>query len=72
MLDVKGPLKGEFSRLLTPADGDKGAEGLCGGGELGIEFQARAVADYISKKQRRGAADEKSWTLTTDIDVIRC
>lgn len=72
MLDVKGPLTGQFAKRLTPVDGDKGAVGPCTGGELDIEFQARAVEDYFSKMLRRRAANETSWTLTTDMEVSRC
>jgi hypothetical protein len=72
MLDVKGPLTGQFAKRLTPEAGDQGATAPCAGGELDIEFQARAVEDYIPETSRRSAVNETSWTLTTDIDIVRC
>ncbi|KAF2793400.1 hypothetical protein K505DRAFT_337836 [Melanomma pulvis-pyrius CBS 109.77] len=72
MLDVEGPLTGQFTRRLTPVDGDQGVVGPCTGGELVMEFQARAVADSISKMLRRRAPNETTWTLTTDMDVSWC
>ncbi|KAF2477212.1 uncharacterized protein BDR25DRAFT_349146 [Lindgomyces ingoldianus] len=71
MLDVKGPLTGQFARRLTPVDGDQGIVGPCTGGELDIEFQARAVEDSISKMLQQRAPNETSWTLTTDMDISR-
>ncbi|KAH8689264.1 hypothetical protein GQ44DRAFT_833120 [Phaeosphaeriaceae sp. PMI808] len=72
MLNVRGPLTGHFGRRLTPENGDQGAVGPCGGGELVIEFQARAVADSVPETQRRSAPNETSWALTTDIVALRC
>lgn len=72
MLDVRGPLHGKFERHLPPADGDQGIVGPCMGGELDIEFQARAVEDLVPKILRRQTLNETSWTLTTNIDVSWC
>jgi hypothetical protein len=72
MLEVKGPLMGQFARPLTPVAGNQGAAELCTGGELDIEFQARAVEDSTSKMLRRRAPNETSWTLTTDMEISRC
>jgi len=72
MLDVSGPLTGPFARRLTPADGDKGVLGPCEGGELDIEFQARAVEDFVLGVRPRRAINGTSWTLTTDVEVSWC
>ncbi|KAF1958464.1 hypothetical protein CC80DRAFT_546696 [Byssothecium circinans] len=72
MLNVRGPLTGHFASRLTPEDGDRGVVGPCAGGELDIEFQARAVEDLASKMLRRRASNETSWTLSTNLDVLRC
>ncbi|KAJ4286748.1 hypothetical protein N0V90_013000 [Kalmusia sp. IMI 367209] len=75
MLDVTGPLTGLFARRLTPEEGDKGAVAPCGGGELDIEFQARAVQDSYppwGNGMQRRAVNETSWTLSTDVEVSKC
>ena len=77
MLDVAGPLTGPFAKLLAPSDGDKGVVAPCGGGELDIEFQARAVEDEGFAKMSEGvwtgrAVNETSWTLSTDVQVVKC
>lgn len=76
MLDVKGPLVGQFARRLTPVDGNAGAVGLCAGGELKIELQARAVEDAVEDPKttmlRRSTLNETNWTLSTDMDISRC
>lgn len=77
MLDVPGPLTGPFMELLPPVEGnEKGVEGGCEGEEteLDIEFQARAVNDSygdFAGGMTAMVADAK-WTLTTNVDVIRC
>ena len=76
MLDVPGPLEGPFSRLLTPVEGnEKAVEGGCEGEEveLDIEFQARATNDSYGETQGLvGRAVDTAWTLTTDVEVVRC
>lgn len=72
MLDVEGPLNGQFSKRIGPSDGDKGVVGPCAGGELTIEFQSRAVENDYVRVSRRRAANETSWTLTTDVDISKC
>jgi hypothetical protein len=72
MLDVEGPLTGQFARHITPVDGDRGIVASCTGGELDIEFQARAVGDFVSAMSNQKAANGTSWTLTTDVDVLPC
>lgn len=72
MLDVRGPLTGQFGSRLTPENGDQGVTGPCSGGKLVIEFQARAVEDLVSETQQWGTPDDTSWTLATDIEVLRC
>ncbi|KAF2012819.1 hypothetical protein BU24DRAFT_412141 [Aaosphaeria arxii CBS 175.79] len=72
MLDVPGPLSGPFAKLLTPSDGDAGIVAPCTGSELDIEFQARAVKDETLKALRRRASNETTWTLSTDVEILRC
>ncbi|KAF2006746.1 hypothetical protein P154DRAFT_529754 [Amniculicola lignicola CBS 123094] len=73
MLEVGGPLNGQVTKQLTPEKGDKGIVSSCAGGELDVEFQARAVEDdYGLDMAKRQAADGKSWTLTTDVDILPC
>ncbi|KAF2659812.1 hypothetical protein K491DRAFT_755117 [Lophiostoma macrostomum CBS 122681] len=77
MLDVPGPLTGPFAKLLAPSAGDKGIVAPCGGGELDIEFQARAVENDGVKEMAEGvwtgrAVNETSWVLSTDVQVVRC
>jgi hypothetical protein len=71
MLDVNGPLSGQFSEPLQPVDGDVGVLGPCMGGELVVEFQSRAVLESTSLP-RRYATNETTWTLATDIEVSWC
>ncbi|KAF2119503.1 heterokaryon incompatibility protein-domain-containing protein [Lophiotrema nucula] len=68
MLNVDGPLSGQFARHLTPADGDQGVTGPCEGGQMDIEFQSRAVGSYMKKLLKIGT-NETAWTLSTDIEV---
>lgn len=70
MFDVRGPLSGQYATHIKPQSGDQGALAPCMGGELDIEFQARAVEDL--KFARRAAANETSWTLSTGISISRC
>lgn len=70
MLDIRGPLSGQYATHITPESSDQGAPGPCMGGELDIEFQARAVEDL--KFVRRAASNETSWTLSTGIVISRC
>ncbi|KAF1972048.1 hypothetical protein BU23DRAFT_555555 [Bimuria novae-zelandiae CBS 107.79] len=76
MFDVPGPLGGPFSQLLTPVEGnEKGVETGCEGWEteLDAEFQARAVNEtYGGFKGEMEATVDAAWTLTTDVEVIRC
>jgi hypothetical protein len=72
MLDVKGPLTGSFESKITPVEGDQGIVAPCRGGELIIEFQARAVDDFVAKMSQQKAANGTSWTLTTDMEVVPC
>lgn len=70
MLDIRGPLTGQYATHIAPETDDKGAPGPCNGGELDIEFQARAVEDL--RLVRRSAANETSWTLGTEFHLSRC
>jgi hypothetical protein len=75
MFDTPGPLDGPFAQLLTPVEGsEKGVESGCAGGEseLDIEFQARAVDDTFEVFEEVAGALDASWTLTTDVEVVRC
>lgn len=78
MLDVPGPLSGPFSRLVTPVEGNgKGVEGPCGGEEteVDVEFQARAVNDSYGEGGvggLGGSAVDTAWSLTTDLEVLKC
>lgn len=72
MFDTPGPLAGAFAHLLTPVEGsDQGVVSGCAGGEseLDIEFQARAVNET---SEAFANEVEASWTLTTDVEVVRC
>lgn len=78
MLEVAGPLDGMFEQRLTPEKGDVGVEAGCGGGEVVVEFQARAVRDdRVSSVELEagvgtGAVNETAWVLGTDVVVSRC
>lgn len=70
MLDVHGPLAGDFETHLVPEE-DEGVVGSCGvPAELVVEFQARAVVDWDT--MRTNAANGSSWALTTNVDVVKC
>ncbi|KAL5438588.1 hypothetical protein PMIN07_011664 [Paraphaeosphaeria minitans] len=77
MFDTAGPLAGPFAHLLAPVEGSEGGvESGCAGGEqeLDVEFQARAVNDTDTfgwVDGVRGTADA-AWTLTTDVEAVRC
>ncbi|KAF2726922.1 hypothetical protein EJ04DRAFT_529860 [Polyplosphaeria fusca] len=72
MLDVIGPLSGQFAKRLEPVDDTQGVVGPCMGGEMYIEYQARAVDDMSRKFPRGVAANNTAWTLTTDVEVSWC
>jgi hypothetical protein len=75
MFDTPGPLAGPFAQLLTPVEGsEKGVVSGCAGGEseLDIEFQARAVNETFEAVGEVAGEVDASWTLTTDVEVVRC
>jgi hypothetical protein len=77
MLNVDGPVSGQFARPLVPNDGDKGVVGPCEGGQLDIEFQARAVRDVGEQPPTQApptapGTNQTTWTMSTDMEVSRC
>lgn len=77
MLNVEGPVSGQFARSFVPNDGDKGVVSECEGGQMDMEFQARASRevgeqDPPSLSPPPPVSNLTTWTLSTDIEVSKC
>ena len=71
-MSVPGPLSGQFAQRLPSDEGDVGVTSPCGGGELDMEFVAIAVQDLATNSLIRTAVNSTSWTLVTDVEVVKC